>query len=298
MNKISFGENNMNKIKHSKIKNTGILVELLTKKLTIDILNGQNTDLIESIIYKYFNKKTELNKEYFLYKAIVDSKFETEKQAREFLNEVIIAHKKIDKNKLNTMKYKLYGDIKENFDADAFFKPKVNNYKLLASVYKIFKSKSLNEDVSPNDIVDGKFTIINHLLGKDGVEESIKETEVFIEDYRKLDKNTRILAYKNYVDKFNTKYASLLPKQKLLLKEYINSSANVNSIKKYLNHEIPIIEQELKELNMKTMDTVTRIKINEVINQISVLKNLNSYDDDKILGILNLYELINELKGL
>jgi len=298
MNKISFGENNMNKIKHSKIKNTGILFELLTKKLTIDILNGQNTDLIESIIYKYFNKKTELNKEYFLYKAIVDSKFETEKQAREFLNEVIIAHKKIDKNKLNTMKYKLYGDIKENFDADAFFKPKVNNYKLLASVYKIFKSKSLNEDVSPNDIVDGKFTIINHLLGKDGVEESIKETEVFIEDYRKLDKNTRILAYKNYVDKFNTKYASLLPKQKLLLKEYINSSANVNSIKKYLNHEIPIIEQELKELNMKTMDTVTRIKINEVINQISVLKNLNSYDDDKILGILNLYELINELKGL
>lgn len=288
----------MNKIKHSKIKNTGILFELLTKKLTIDILNGQNTDLIESIIYKYFNKKTELNKEYFLYKAIVDSKFETEKQAREFLNEVIIAHKKIDKNKLNTMKYKLYGDIKENFDADAFFKPKVNNYKLLASVYKIFKSKSLNEDVSPNDIVDGKFTIINHLLGKDGVEESIKETEVFIEDYRKLDKNTRILAYKNYVDKFNTKYASLLPKQKLLLKEYINSSANVNSIKKYLNHEIPIIEQELKELNMKTMDTVTRIKINEVINQISVLKNLNSYDDDKILGILNLYELINELKGL
>ena len=298
MNKISFGENNMNKIKHSKIKNTGILFELLTKKLTIDILNGQNTDLIESIIYKYFNKKTELNKEYFLYKAIVDSKFETEKQAREFLNEVIIAHKKIDKNKLNTMKYKLYGDIKENFDADAFFKPKVNNYKLLASVYKIFKSKSLNEDVSPNDIVDGKFTIINHLLGKDGVEESIKETEVFIEDYRKLDKNTRILAYKNYVDKFNTKYASLLPKQKLLLKEYINSSANVNSIKKYLNHEIPIIEQELKELNMKTMDTVTRIKINEVINQISVLKNLNSYDDDKILEILNLYELINELKGL
>lgn len=288
----------MNKIKHSKIKNTGILFELLTKKLTIDILNGQNTDLIESIIYKYFNKKTALNKEYFLYKAIVDSKFETEKQAREFLNEVIIAHKKIDKNKLNTMKYKLYGDIKENFDADAFFKPKVNNYKLLASVYKIFKSKSLNEDVSPNDIVDGKFTIINHLLGKDGVEESIKETEVFIEDYRKLDKNTRILAYKNYVDKFNTKYASLLPKQKLLLKEYINSSANVNSIKKYLNHEIPIIEQELKELNMKTMDTVTRIKINEVINQISVLKNLNSYDDDKILGILNLYELINELKGL
>lgn len=288
----------MNKIKHSKIKNTGIIFELLTKKLTIDILNNQNTDLIESIIYKYFNKKTALNKEYFLYKAIVDSKFETEKQAREFLSEVILAHKKIDRDKLSSMKYKLYGDIKENFDANLFFKPKVKNYKLLASIYKIFQSKSLNEEVSPNDIIDGKFTIINHLLGKDVEEVESQTNEIFIEDYRKLDKNTRILAYKNYVDKFNTKYASLLPKQKLLLKEYINSSANVDSLKKYLNEEIPVIEKTLKELNMKTMDTVTRIKINEVINQISKLKNLNSYDNDKILGILNLYELINELKGL
>lgn len=298
MNKISFGETKMSRIKHSKIKNTGIIFELLTKKLTIDILNGQNTDLIESIIYKYFNKKTALNKEYFLYKAIVDSKFTNEKQATEFLNEVIIAHRKIDKVSLNATKYKLYGDIQKNFPVDTFFKPKVDNYKLFASIYKIFKSKSLNEEVSPNDIVDGKFTIINHLLGKDVVDDDVQYIDESIEEYKKLDKNTRILAYKNYVDKFNTKYASLLPKQKLLLKEYINSSANVNSLKIYLNEEIPIIENSLKDLNMKTLDTVTRIKINEVINQMGLLKNLNTYDDEKILAILNLYELIHELKGL
>lgn len=288
----------MEKIKHAKIRNTGIIFELLSRKLTIDILNNKDTTIIENILHKYFNKKTLLNKEYFLYKAIIDSRFTSERQATEFLNEVIIAHKKLDKKILQAAKYKLYGEIKNTFVVEEFFKPKIKNYKLFASIYKILKAKSLNEEVSPIDIVDGKFTIINHLLGRDIDESKVVIEDVDITEYKKLNKNVRMLSYKKYVDRFNEKYASLLPEQKMLLKEYINNSANVNSIKQYLDKEIPKIESDLKKLNMKITDKVTRIKINEVINQVSVLKNLNSYDTDKILAILNLYELIHEIKEL
>ena len=50
------------KIKHSKIKNTGILFELLTRQITVDILNDKKGQAV-SILKNYFSPKTELGKE-------------------------------------------------------------------------------------------------------------------------------------------------------------------------------------------------------------------------------------------
>ena len=46
----------MKKVKHSKIKNTGILFELLTKQITSDILNDIKNTKSVGIIKKNFNK--------------------------------------------------------------------------------------------------------------------------------------------------------------------------------------------------------------------------------------------------
>mgnify|MGYP003113765129 FL=1 len=45
------------KIKHSKIKNTGILFELLTRQITADVLAGKSTKSV-GILKKFFNEKT------------------------------------------------------------------------------------------------------------------------------------------------------------------------------------------------------------------------------------------------
>ena len=42
------------KLKHSKIKNTGILFELLTRQITADVLAGKSTKSVK-IVKKYFN---------------------------------------------------------------------------------------------------------------------------------------------------------------------------------------------------------------------------------------------------
>ena len=59
-------------IKHSKFKNTGILFEILVKKITGDTLSGINSPAIK-IIKEYF-VNTELGKEYKLYETLFKAK--------------------------------------------------------------------------------------------------------------------------------------------------------------------------------------------------------------------------------
>ena len=59
-------------IKHSKFKNTGILFEVIVRKITSDTLSGKDSAAIK-ILKKYF-VNTELGKEYKLYESIFKSK--------------------------------------------------------------------------------------------------------------------------------------------------------------------------------------------------------------------------------
>ena len=77
------------KIKHSKIKNTGILFELLTRQITVDILNDKKGQAV-SILKNYFSPKTELGKEYGLYKILTTEKFSSENKANHLINAVLI----------------------------------------------------------------------------------------------------------------------------------------------------------------------------------------------------------------
>ena len=52
----------MKRIKHSKIKNTGLLFELLTRQITYEILDGRE-EKSKEIVKEFFSSKTELSKE-------------------------------------------------------------------------------------------------------------------------------------------------------------------------------------------------------------------------------------------
>ena len=57
------------KLKHSKIKNTGILFELLTRQITADVLNGKDSKSVE-LVKKFFNENAPLGKELQLYRLL------------------------------------------------------------------------------------------------------------------------------------------------------------------------------------------------------------------------------------
>ena len=93
--------------KHSKIKNTGILFELLTRQITVDVLNNETDSSSIKILKEYFNSKTELGKENELYKILLEQKYKNLKHAEILVEAVIKNRRKLSNRRLKNEKYNL-----------------------------------------------------------------------------------------------------------------------------------------------------------------------------------------------
>ena len=204
------------KLKHSKIKNTGILFELLTRQITADVLAGKSTKSV-SIVKKYFNEKTELGKEFELYKILSEKHYQSENRASHLLEAVVKSRQKLSNSTLRREKYNLIKEIKENYNVTDFFNGRIPNYRILASIYNVFQSETSDIEFKPDDVVNSKFTVLEHITSKKVTSKEIKEK--VINEYGKSDKDLRLLAYEILVDKFNNKYKNLNESQRNLLKK-------------------------------------------------------------------------------
>ncbi|ASF00587.1 hypothetical protein [uncultured virus] len=277
------------KIKHSKYKNTGIIFELLTRQLTSDTISGNSNKSLD-FLKKHFNSKTELLKEYKIYHTLSSKKYNKDSQATVLIETLIEAHQKLNKSKLRREKYNLIKEIKENYDITNFFNSKINNYKIMASIYNLLE----NKDASPSSIVVSKINLLEHITLK---KQKTKKNAV-LENFNTQDKNTRLLTYKVILEKFNTKYSNLGENQKTLLKEYVNSVSNSPSLKAYINEEIKKVKRDITKYTKKIKDKAVVIKLNETKSLIKPLCKKSSVHDDNVSNLLNYYELINELKTI
>ena len=218
----------MKKIKHSKFKNTAMLFELLTRQITSDIISANESVAIQ-ILKKYFNKNTELIKEYRLYKTLCDERLKSDTKANMLIEAVLKARRGLNRKKLQTEKYELIKSIKENFNIDSFFQTKVQNYKLLASVYKVFEN---NEIDNPIEFTQSRITILENITSNN--KNKIVTESVTIANEPK---EVRLLAYKYMVERFNEKYGGLNESQKTLLREYIGNVSNTNNLKSLIQTE-------------------------------------------------------------
>jgi len=277
----------MNKLKHSKYKNTGVLFELLVRQIASDTLNEKNSSAL-SIIKKHFKNGSELNKELKLYQFLVKEKFDSDYKAGEFLNIILSERKKLNESLLKREKYNLIKAINERFSTSDFFKYRVNNYKSLASIYKLFEN---TESVSPKEWVDCKTVILENVTKK------VKPLkEVTTDEYTKESKDVRLLAYKFLVDKFNDKYKVLTTEQKSVLRNYINNIDNSDNLKRFILRETNKLKNEFSKV--KVSDKVYSIKLKEVIGLIDNLSNSKIVSETQALGLLRYYQLLNELKGI
>ena len=69
-------------VKHNKIKNTAILYELLSRQITADVINDSNSPKSVKIFKEFFNKNTELGKEYALYQVLLEKKYKNDSHCR------------------------------------------------------------------------------------------------------------------------------------------------------------------------------------------------------------------------
>ena len=280
----------MAEIKHNKIKNTGILFELLVRQVTNDVLTNGNSPSVK-ILQKYFSN-TELAKEQRLYNLVNTVEKVNESIAEQLINTIVESATKIDVKQLNKEKYNLIKEIKKNYDLNSFFKNKINHYKTSAAVYTLLECYRSEEYVNPKQIINNKITILESLTKKEIINEENEE----IKEFLKESKDIRILTHTILIEKFNEKYDNFSKQQKLILKEYINSINDSVKLKKVVNNHFTYLKLTLEGYTSKISDDVTRIKLNESIKLIKpVLKNENC-KEEHLINLLQYYELLSEVK--
>jgi hypothetical protein len=278
-------------IKHSKYRNTGILFELLVRQTTSDLLNNQDSKAVK-LLKKYFTN-TELGKEYSLYSTFSVSPRLSETKADILISTIVEQYNKLDHNKIAKLKYNLIKEIKKNYDLDNFFKAKIDNYKPFASIYTIFESQN-SKLVDTKQLVLNKINLLEHLTQTPAGD--TKAPKSLVEEFMKEDKEIRLLAYKILVEKFNTKYQGMSERQKEVLKEYITNISDTKNLKVYLNNQLETIKKELTELKNESKDQIVKIKLEEVLKFVTPIKENQSIKDEVITGILQYFDLIDELK--
>lgn len=279
----------MKNLKHSKFKNTGVLFELLVRQVASDTLNNSDSKAIP-LIKKYFAKSTELAKELNLYQTLVKEKFSKEEKANSLIEAVLVAKSQLNQTILNRQKYNLIKEIKNNYVLEDFFKSKVNNYKTLAAVFKLFEYTIAD---NPVETVNNRYTLVEHITRNEVKKPNeLNEMSAFV----KQDKEVRLLSYKILVDKFNEKYSDLNEGQKNLLRQYINSVSEGTELKEFINKEVSKLQNELKTLSAKVDDKVVKIKLSEVANLLNEITAAKAVKDNHVLNMLRYHELIKELK--
>jgi len=282
----------MKKIKHSKFKNTGVLFELLVRQITLEVLNGDKTENAKKIVKEFFSNGKELNKELRLYELLQNEKYSSESRAEKFVDTVCEAYLKLNQNELRKEKYNLIKSINESFDSQQFMSSPIKNYKVLASIYKVFESKKIKEyDIK--DVFNSKITLIENITSKT-ISKTI-ESDKLVETYKKQDKDIRLLTYKILVETFNKKYTNLDSSQKEILREYINNISNTSKFKEYYVQKITQTIKELLESKKQIKDKVTSIKLNETISVLKSQKIGRTVSDTQVSVLMLSQELLKEI---
>ena len=282
------------KIKHSKFKNTGILFELLVRQIASETVSNKDSAAIE-LVKKYFSK-SELAKEYKLYQALITPKNLSEAKAETFVNSTLEASLRLNKTALRKEKYNLIKEIRENYDLEEFFKAKISNYKQYAAAFNLIEAHNSLEFTEPQQIIDNKITLLEHITRKEVDKESVKDR--VMEEYGNMDKGTRILAYRMLLEKFNSKYATLSDKQKGVLKEFINNISNTTKLREFVNSNFKTITEEINALIPTILDKTTQIKLAEVITLLHPLDKTQNVKDENIISLLQYHQLIDEIKSV
>tara|TARA_B100001057_G_C22720493_1_gene899501 strand:+ start:195 stop:1073 length:879 start_codon:yes stop_codon:yes gene_type:complete len=288
----------MKKIKHSKFKNTGVLFELLVRQITFEVLNGDNNENAQKILKEFYNNKTELGKELRLYQLLSEEKYKSEGRAEKFIDTILEARKRINIKRLTKEKYNLVKKIQESFDLQQFLSSPITNYKVMASIYKIFESQNYKENYDVKDIFNSKYTIVEGLIGGELENKAQLIEDKTISEFKTQNKEERFLTYKVLLETFNKKHQKLNESQKSLLKNYINNVSNTSKFTEYYTQQLKEVVTQLVKQHKEVKDKVTKIKLKETINVLKKTKIGRVVSDNQVSAMMIAYELISEIKNV
>jgi len=273
----------MKKIKHKKHRNTGLIFEMLVKRMTSNVLQGEGINEISSIIKKHFSNNSEIRKELFFYQMLIKEKVANPTLANELIESVKQARNSLDLEKLNKEKYRLYKDITSYFGGDSLFDIKVENYQQYASIYNIFEYNQMD---NPPLMVSNKQNLIECICNS----ETSNNTNV---EFLKESEEIRLSAFEIMIQKYNDKYDGLLNEQKMLLGNYINMEISSDEFKSYITSEIHKLEESISNIIPLVENNSSASKLNEMLDVLNQIENTKFITEDHIHVIMKYYDFVN-----
>ena len=281
------------RIKHSKFKNTGLIYELLVKQITSDLVARKDSPAV-NILRKYYTGKSPIAQEFGIYKLVQESKNLTTVKADNLVNASLKAARAINVTALKKQKYSLISEIKDNYDLEEFFSVPVADYKTLAALYCLIEADRSVDLIGPDFIVNNKVTLLEHITYRQQSKDQVKDA--LIEEFSTSEKDLRLLTFKILLEKFNSKYASLLQEQKNVLKQVI-ALGSTKKLRSFVNEEQQKLVGRLTEALKVVPRGIERIKLTEAIKTIRTpLEESEKVADGHLVRILQFYELLDELK--
>lgn len=263
----------------NKKRNTLFLYECLIRELTKSVMEGdcEKKKYISSLIKEHFSVGKVLHEDWKLHKSLLNL-HKNSQIAEKILNEVKRIYGFVNQQLLFDEQSKLIKKMNTMFGSKIFstFLP---NYRTIATIHQILNGKNL----SPK-----KRIMLEQELLEGG--------EVLKEDnkYEPVSK----LAFKKFIEKYNSHYSSLLPEQKELLQKYITTDKNKAELKYFLNEEVG----RLKTVVSNSFN-LTEIKEDQEMNKNTqqVLKLLESFsqkpvDFEMIGNVLKIQQLVKEIQ--
>lgn len=278
----------MKKSIHSKLKNTGILFELLTRQITADTMVGVSNSPALKIVREFFGPKKTLAKELMLYHTLINEVFKQSSKADALLNTTIKIRKQLNQKTLQDSKYALIREIKTNYNLSDFFKATVSDYKLHAAIYRVFESTTVTQVA---ELIRSRATITEHIMRKRPVVAEQEGVQLYLNESEDI----RLLAYRLMLEKFNDKYSGLSPRQQNILKEYINNISNTTQLSSFIIKESKLLKQELLKKAGKVTDKITTIKLTEVANLLDRNESIKRAKEHHVHALLLYHELLKEI---
>lgn len=274
------------RLKHKKLKNTGLLYEFLLRQITSDILQGK-APVSLNVIRKHFKNGTPLQEELQLYNMLLSKKVSDTSLAVRFIDAAISSRNSLNLQELNKQKYHLIKDISKLYEEKDLFRTRVENYPMYASIGILFENKEVDNLIEYTD----KKVRLSEFLLKENTAPKTEEVSTTLEN---IDPELRSIVVRVLIEKINKKWDNLHSNQKRVLRHYLYNLSNVNSTD-FLKEEVSNIRKELTAV--KTTEPVLEAKIKELLNLLQPLENITVVEESHYLLMLRYYELINELNG-
>ena len=269
--------------KHNKKRNVGLLHEQLVRhasEMTVDGLNEQ-ANLAIKILVEFFNKDSELLKEFRLFSALAHPRVVSKDIAKRIIEESRRACEDHDPHKLNREKSRLIKEINYKIDRQDFYNQRVENFKVLSTIKALLNEWRGKTALSPSERVQYELVLENHLTRKPS------------ESNLKAQKDADPLILNIMIEKFNTKYGSRLGKEQRDILESLFDDNQDALVEKTLS--IKEKARQMVESYYENCDNDILISKKEFLKK-RIDEFSPSSTDESITKALMLADLIKELE--